>query len=197
MSPRSRSSMLTSARWTTSGPDRAMPGLGRGGGSRPSQWPAAVSAPPDVRERITVGVPAAVVYAALSDVRRMGEWSPECVGATPADPDAAPVPGMSFAGHNRIGRWRSWTTECTVTVADHPRCFAFDVSLRGVVASWRFDLVASPDGHRTEVIQSWWDRRGPARRCVSAVMTGVRDRASHNRGTMRLTLLRLKKALES
>jgi hypothetical protein len=155
-----------------------------------------LSAPPVVRERTIIGVPAAVVYAALSDVRRMGEWSPECVGASLADPDAEPVVGTRFTGHNRIGR-RIWTTRCTVTVADRPRCFAFDVSSGGLVSSWRFDLVGSPDGTRTEVIQSWWDRRYPARRRLSALTSGVPDRVAHNRRTMRLTLHRLKEALET
>jgi hypothetical protein len=150
-----------------------------------------------VQERITISVAAATVYAAVSDVRRMGEWSPECLGATLADPAAEPAVGTQFAGHNRIGRWRTWTTRCTVTVADPPRCFAFDVVLGGRIASWRFDLLQAPDGRRTEVIQSWWDRRGPTRRRLSALTSGVRDRASHNRETMRLTLLRLKYAMES
>ncbi|MEV1168451.1 SRPBCC family protein [Nonomuraea sp. NPDC049784] len=150
-----------------------------------------------MQERITVSAAVAAVYTAVSDVRRMGEWSPECVGATLVNPDAEAVVGTRFTGHNRIGRSRTWTTRCTVTVADPPRCFAFDVSLGGRIASWRFDLIQSPDGTRTEVIQSWWDRRGPVRRRLSALISGIRDRASHNRETMRLTLLRLKQAMES
>ncbi|MEU5939663.1 SRPBCC family protein [Micromonospora sp. NPDC047548] len=142
-----------------------------------------------------IEVPAAAVYAALSDVRRMGEWSPECVGATLADPDAEPMVGTRFTGHNRIGRWRAWTTRCTVTVTDRrvslSTCRRAAASPRGASTWFR-----APDGTRTEVIQSWRDRRGPARRRLSALTSGVRDRASHNRQTMRLTLLRLKEALE-
>lgn len=74
-----------------------------------------------------------------------------------------------------------WTTRCTVTVADPARCFAFDVLLGGSTASRRFDLLQAADSIRTEVIQSWWDGRGPTRRRLSALTSGVRDRASHNR----------------
>ena len=36
------------------------------------------SPPADVAERITVGVPPARAYQAVSDVHRMARWSPEC-----------------------------------------------------------------------------------------------------------------------
>lgn len=150
-----------------------------------------------VQERIVVRAPAAAVYAAVSDVRRMGEWSPECVGATLDDPGSPLAVGSTFRGHNRQGRWRSWTTRCTVTAAEPGRCLAFDVRLGGaLVSSWRFDLTSAPDGAGTEVVQSWWDRRGPARRRVSALTSGVRDRSRHNRDGMRRTLAALKVSLE-
>ncbi len=38
----------------------------------------AESLPAELAERITVGVPPADVYRAVSDVRRMARWSPEC-----------------------------------------------------------------------------------------------------------------------
>ncbi|MGI5522497.1 hypothetical protein ACQEUX_16420 [Micromonospora sp. CA-259024] len=75
--------------------------------------------------------------------------------------------------------------------------FAFDVRLGGLVSTWRFDLVAAPDGSGTEVVQSWQDHRGPARRRIGALTSGVRDRQQHNRETMRHTLVRLKAALEA
>ncbi|MET7669456.1 SRPBCC family protein [Micromonospora luteifusca] len=150
-----------------------------------------------VRERITIRVPADAVYAAVSDVRRMGEWSPECVGATLDEPGSTLTVGSQFTGYNRIGRWRSWKTRCTVTVSDPGRCFAFDVRLGGLVSTWRFDLVAAPDGSGTQVVQSWQDRRGPARRRIGALTSGVRDRQRHNRETMRQTLYRLRIALET
>lgn len=150
-----------------------------------------------VQERITVRAPAIAVYAAVSDVRRMGEWSPECVGATLDDPGSPLAVGSTFRGHNRLGRWRSWNTRCTVTAAEPGRCFAFDVRLGGaLVSSWRFDLTSAPDGAGTEVVQSWWDRRGPARRGVAALTSGIRDRSRHNRDGMRRTLAALRVSLE-
>ncbi|SBT43278.1 SRPBCC family protein [Micromonospora narathiwatensis] len=149
-----------------------------------------------VQERIVVRVPAAAVYAAVSDVGRMGEWSPECVGATLDAPGSPLTVGSTFRGHNRQGRWRSWTTRCTVTAADPGRCFAFDVRLAGtLVSTWRFELTPAADGG-TEVVQSWWDRRGPARRRIGALTSGVRDRSRHNRDGMRRTLAALKVSVE-
>ena len=58
------------------------------------------------------------VYALVSDVTRMGEWSPENVGAdwTGGTPSTE---GATFEGHNRIGE-REWSVPCTVTVAQSP-----------------------------------------------------------------------------
>ena len=61
------------------------------------------------------------IYAMVSDVTRMGEWSPENVGAdwTGGTPGAE---GSTFEGHNRIGN-REWSVPCTVTVAQPGECF--------------------------------------------------------------------------
>jgi hypothetical protein len=149
-----------------------------------------------VRETTTIAVPVSEVYAAISDVRRMGQWSPECVGATLLGPGAGTIVGARFLGHNRDDRAATWTTRCTVTIADAPTCFAFDVWVLGRVSTWRFDLAAAANGRHTEVTQSWWDRRGPTRRWLSALVTRS-DRPSRNRASMRVTLQRLKSALEN
>jgi len=64
------------------------------------------------------------VYDAVSDITRFGNWSPECTGGEWVS-DARGV-GARFLGHNRAGE-RTWTTECEVIVADHPREFAWHV----------------------------------------------------------------------
>lgn len=148
-----------------------------------------------VTETVTVDAPAMVVYDAISDVRRMGEWSPECTGATLGDPARAPYVGMTFTGHNRAGRFRSWSTRCTVTAADPGHLFQFDVAVGQTVSTWTFELEQTPQGG-TRLTQRWQDRRGSLRRRLAPLLSGVPDRAEHNRRTMRTTLDRLKAALE-
>jgi Polyketide cyclase / dehydrase and lipid transport len=50
-----------------------------------------------------------VVYDLVTDVTRMGEWSPECVGCAWIDGANDPVPGARFRGRNRHGLAR-WST---------------------------------------------------------------------------------------
>ena len=56
------------------------------------------------------------VYAAISDVTRMGEWSEECYACEWGEGFDAPVVGATFDGHNRNGE-HEWTTQGTVVVA--------------------------------------------------------------------------------
>ena len=57
------------------------------------------------------------VYAAISDVTRMGEWSEECYACEWHEGSEGPAVGASFDGHNRNGE-RTWTTQGKVIEAD-------------------------------------------------------------------------------
>ena len=50
-----------------------------------------------------IAAPPEVVYAALSDVTRMGEWSEECHSCEWHEGYDGPVVGATFDGHNRNG----------------------------------------------------------------------------------------------
>jgi hypothetical protein len=74
---------------------------------------------------IEIDAPAERVYAMVSDITRMGEWSPECFGGTwisgtPGQRDAR------FHGFNRDGD-AMWTSECQVVTAAPGREFGFTV----------------------------------------------------------------------
>jgi uncharacterized protein YndB with AHSA1/START domain len=78
------------------------------------------------------------VWAAVTDVTRMGEWSPECTGAAWRGTPAGPVLGARFRGRNRKGGIR-WSTVCRVVEAEPGRAFAWDVSFGPIpVARWGF-----------------------------------------------------------
>jgi len=144
-----------------------------------------------------VAAPAQRVYELVADLPRMGEWSPETQRVEWLGGASAASPGARFAGHNRIGRLRRWSTKGTVVAATPGRELTFDISsLFGLpVARWSYEIEPAGDGCR--VTESTEDRRGALIRWAGLVATGVRDRAAHNREGMRVTLERLKAAAES
>ncbi|MGW1889225.1 SRPBCC family protein [Streptomyces sp. NPDC002004] len=152
----------------------------------------------EVSESTVIEVPPAVVYGAVSNVADMGRWSPECTGADVGDGGHAEVrPGMRFTGHNVSARQRPWSTRCTVVAADPGERFAFEVRAVGLrVARWAYDFAPAGSGGATRVTETWIDQRGLLMRFLGSVVTGVHDRATHNRQAMKVTLQRLKEALE-
>jgi uncharacterized protein YndB with AHSA1/START domain len=87
------------------------------------------------------------VWDLVSDVTRIGEFSPETFEAQWLDGADGPRPGARFRGHvRRNGRGPVYWTTCTVTAADPGREFAFSVAgLGGATANtWRYRLEAAP-----------------------------------------------------
>lgn len=126
------------------------------------------------------------VWALISDVTRMGEWSPETTACVWLGGATGPEVGTRFRGRNQIG-WRRWSTTCTVSAADPARRFAFRVTSGPLrVAEWAFDIEPTPDGCR--VTESFTDQRGWLIRTGGALLTGVKDRPEHNRTSMEVTL---------
>jgi uncharacterized protein YndB with AHSA1/START domain len=135
------------------------------------------------------------VWAMVSDVTRMGEWSPETEAGVWLKGATEATPGARFRGTNRNGK-KHWSTTATVIRAEPGREFAFRVSAGGFqVAEWGYSLEPTSDGCR--VTETWIDRRGLVTRTLGKQVTGVADRASHNRRGMEQTLGRLKAAAES
>ena len=151
-----------------------------------------------MNERIEVtreiAAPADVVYAALSDVSRMGEWSEEGVACEWHAGTDGPAVGAVFDGHNRNGD-HEWTTQGTVIEADPGRAFAFECSMYGFhFSTWGYRIEPTPTGCR---VTEWTDDLRPESVMeVSQQMSGVADRAARNHRTMSGTLDRLAAALE-
>ncbi|HVC68915.1 MAG TPA: SRPBCC family protein [Acidimicrobiales bacterium] len=135
------------------------------------------------------------LWAMVSDVTRMGEWSPESEGATWLGGADGPQPGAKFRGLNRNGK-KKWETESTVVEAEPGRLFAFRVTAAGFkVAEWRYSFEPTDSGCR--VTESWIDQRGRIAKALGKPVSGVSDRATHNRAGMEHTLDRLKAEAES
>ena len=142
-----------------------------------------------------IAAPPEQVWAMVSDVERMGEWSPETVGCRWLGDAAGPAPGARFRGRNRRGG-RRWSTECTVTQAEPGGIFAFESKAGPFrIARWSYRFEPTDDGCR--VIEEWWDQRGTVIKALGTVISGVSDRAVHNRAGMHTTLERLATAAES
>ena len=146
---------------------------------------------------VSVQVPAAPdeVYAMVSDVTRMGSWSPETTSCRWLEGATGPTVGARFRGTNKRGPLL-WQTTCTVTAAEPGKRFAFDVKFGPApISSWAYDLEPIGDG-TTRVTESWSDRRSSALKVTSVPVMGIRDRAAHNRRSMQATLAALTVAAE-
>lgn len=142
-----------------------------------------------------IAAPAERVWAMVSDVTRMGEWSPENEGGTWLGGATGPKPGAKFRGANRNGN-KKWKTVATIVDAEPGRLFSFRVAAAGLkVSEWRYAFEPTPGGCR--VTETWIDHRGRIAKTLAKPVSGVADRAAHNRQGMEQTLDRLKAAAES
>jgi uncharacterized protein YndB with AHSA1/START domain len=153
--------------------------------------------PARAEARVHIVAPPERVYALVSDVTRMGEWSPETIRCAWVDGADGATPGAWFEGTNRVGRIM-WTTRCRVDVADPGRELSFTVHAGGRPSSrWSYRLAPAADGG-TDVVESMEGllTYGLVARVIKRVATGIRDRSEHNAATMARTLARLKAAAE-
>lgn len=87
---------------------------------------------------ILIARPPEEVYRLISDVTRMGEWSPQC-RACWWDEGGGPEVGAWFTGRNETPQ-RTWETRSQVVAADPGREFAWEVNNGWV--RWGFTLEA-------------------------------------------------------
>jgi len=134
------------------------------------------------------------VYAAISDVTRMGEWSAECHACEWHEGVGGPVVGATFDGHNRNGD-HVWVTQGTVTVAEPGRAFVFECSMMDFhFSTWGYRIEPTESGC---LVTEWSDDLRPeSALAYSAQVSGVSDRTERNRQTISGTLDRLAAALE-
>lgn len=149
----------------------------------------------DVRETLHIDAPAELVYDLVSDLRRMGEWSPECERVTWRGGATHAVRGAGFTGHNRSGTIR-WVTFGTVTAAERGRYLAFDIFVGPIqVSRWEYIFAPDDDGHGCTVAEQWTDRRSGMQKALGNRVVG--DRTDANRNGIKQTLRALKLVAES
>ena len=89
------------------------------------------------------------LYDMVSDVTRMGEWSPVCKACWWEEGASARV-GAWFGGRNELPE-RTWETRSEVIAAERGREFAFVVG--GTYVRWGYTFAPVDGG--TEVTESW------------------------------------------
>jgi uncharacterized protein YndB with AHSA1/START domain len=146
---------------------------------------------------IEIDAPPLVVWRLVSDVTRMGEWSPEVERCHWTDGSTGPHAGARFEGHNRIGD-RTWKTTCEVVEAVEGQVFEFAVGgVTSPTSRWRYELESTSDG-RTRLTESMEGyRTGLVANFIRRLATGVADRSEHNRKGIEATLARIKQAAET
>lgn len=142
---------------------------------------------------VVIDRPPAEVWAALADVTRMGDWSPECISGRWADGADAPAVGAKFEGDNVAkvaGRVvKRWTTTSEVTACEPGAVFEF---VAEGYTTWRYEFVAEGSGTRVTETFSYQPKG-----FQGFMYDTVLRRGSMMTKGMRATLARAKAAIEA
>jgi uncharacterized protein YndB with AHSA1/START domain len=125
----------------------------------------------------TVPVPRERMWELITAVGRIGEWSPETIGADWDGAEPALKPGARFHGHNRFPNGFQGTIVCEITEVSPLTVFAWSaLDGEGEAGSlWRYQLTDGAEPGTTVVRQTF--RHGPGQ-------TGVRAPAEAEPGTL-------------
>lgn len=145
---------------------------------------------------IHIDAPPEKVYDVVTDVTRMGEWSPETVKGQWLDGATGPAVGARFKGTNRKGLVR-WSTKPRVVIADEGREFAF-VTETGGKEQTKWSYHFEPDGGGAKVTESFEMMNDVPGAVVFAekYIMRVKDRRADLQQDMAKTLQRVKAAVE-
>jgi hypothetical protein len=140
--------------------------------------------------------PVDAVWDLVSDVTRVGEFSPETFEAEWLGGATGPRAGVRFRGHvRRNGRGPVYWTTCEVVACDPGREFTFAVMGPGgrTIITWSYQLAVSAGG--TDVTESFELSEMPLTRLYWTFAGHARRRTNLN--GMRTTLERIKAVVES
>lgn len=150
-----------------------------------------------MHESVTVHMAATPgrIWELVSDVTRIGRYSPETFEAEWLDGADGPAVGARFRGHvKRNGIGPVYWTGCTVQECEPDRVFTFGVGAPDKALSvWGYRLEPSGDG--TDVTETFRLADTGLLRLYWAVLGWAHGRT--NRNNMRTTLERIKAEVES
>jgi hypothetical protein len=142
--------------------------------------------------------PALAIWELVSDVTRIGLYSPETFEAEWLDGATGPAVGARFRGHvKRNGRGPTYWTACKVTECVPGESFAFAVGISDPdkpVNRWGYRMAPAASGSGTDVTE--WFALAPtlSNRVYWTLMGWSRGRT--NRDGMQTTLERIKAEVE-
>ena len=147
---------------------------------------------------VPMDAPAQEIWDLVSDVTRIGLYSPETFEAEWLDGATGPAVGVRFRGHvKRNGRGPTYWTNCTITECVPGESFAFGVGVGSsdkTVNTWAYHLAPSATGSGTDVTESFALTPSFGLRVYWALLGWARGRT--NRDGMRTTLERIKAEVE-
>jgi uncharacterized protein YndB with AHSA1/START domain len=149
-----------------------------------------------MHESVTVHMAATPqdIWDLVSDVTKIGRYSPETFEAEWLEGATGPAVGAKFRGHvKRNGIGPTYWTTCTVLESEPGRVFRFGVGpSEKPLSTWGYQL--EPTGDGTDVTESFSLAPTPPLRLYWALMGWSRGRT--NRNDMRTTLERVKAEVE-
>ena len=152
---------------------------------------------PAMRDSVTVhmAAPPERIWELVSDVTRIGSYSPETFEAEWLEGATGPAVGAKFRGHvKRNGIGPVYWISCTVTECVPGRSFAFGtVSAEKPLNVWRYDI--SPAGDGADVTESFDLTPTPMLRVYWTLWGWSRGKV--NRKGMRTTLERIRAEVEA
>jgi hypothetical protein len=146
---------------------------------------------------VHMAAPPERVWDLVSDVTRIGSYSPETFEAEWIEGSTGPAVGARFRGHVRRNGHKPlvYWTKCTVTESEPGRTFAFGVGAadKPPLSVWRYDIAPADNG--CDVTESfrlaplWWMR-------LYWALLGW-SRSKTNRNGMRTTLERIRDEVQA
>jgi uncharacterized protein YndB with AHSA1/START domain len=137
--------------------------------------------------------PVSEVFDAVSDVTRMGEWSPECAGGRWIAPATGPAVSAKFEGDNivKVGpiTLKRWTTTSEITDYVPNELFGFVVE---GYTTWQYEL--KDHAGATSITESFSHQ--PHEGWKKFVYDTVARRSNALARGMQQTLTRMKETLE-
>jgi uncharacterized protein YndB with AHSA1/START domain len=143
---------------------------------------------------VHMAAPPERIWDLVSDVTKIGRYSPETFEAEWLDGASGPAVGARFRGHvKRNGKGPTYWTTCTVTACVPGKEFAFGVGPGDRPLNvWRYELV--PNGDGTDVTESFQLADNLGLRIYWTLLGWARGRT--NRDGMRTTLERIRAEVE-
>jgi uncharacterized protein YndB with AHSA1/START domain len=147
--------------------------------------------PLPITASVAVAAPPEAVWAAVSDVTRMSQWSPECRRIVVLGSPRSGL-GTRFVGLNRRG-FAVWPTISKVVRFEPGRAVAWKV--RESAATWTYELEPTEAGTRLTVRRDL-DGFSPLTRLAAPLIGGASGHDQELDAGVRATLERIKASVE-